>query len=198
VPLGACATVANHGPGGRLCREVPNELLFTAPKGGVLWLRNWRRRVFDPAVEGAGLGQLSPHELRHTAASLAVAAGANIKAVQRTLGHASAAMTLDVYSGLFDDDLDAVADRLDVAAQSARESSRGLSADFLRTDGQLITLQDRTETLTAQQFRALQWVELRGLEPLTPTLPAFHGVTDCVWTRWISAWRSRIYWPVGT
>ena len=130
--------------------KSPNELLFTAPKGGVLWLRNWRRRVFDPAVEGAGLGQLSPHELRHTAASLAVAAGANVKAVQRTLGHASAAMTLDIYSGLFDDDLDAVADRLDVAAQSARGSARGLSADFLRTDGQLIKLQDWTDTSTAQ------------------------------------------------
>jgi integrase len=53
--------------------------------------------------------------LRHTAASLAVSAGANVKGVQRMLGHASAAMTLDVYSGLFDDDLDAVADRLDAA-----------------------------------------------------------------------------------
>ena len=56
---------------------------------------------------------LTPHELRHTAASLAVSAGANVKAVQRMLGHASAAMTLDVYSGLFDDDLDGVAARLD-------------------------------------------------------------------------------------
>jgi integrase len=130
--------------------KSPDELVFTAPKGGVLWLRNWRRRVFEPAVAAAGLGQLSPHELRHTAASLAVAAGANVKAVQRTLGHASAAMTLDVYSGLFDDDLDAVADRLDVASQSAGESSRGLSADYLRTDGQLIKLEDRTETSTAQ------------------------------------------------
>ncbi len=36
------------------------------------------------------------HDLRHTAASLAVSAGANVKAVQRMLGHASAAMTLDV------------------------------------------------------------------------------------------------------
>jgi integrase len=54
-----------------------------------------------------------PHELRHTAASLAVSAGANVKAVQRMLGHASAAMTLDVYSGLFDDDLDGVAAKLD-------------------------------------------------------------------------------------
>ena len=61
----------------------------------------------------ADLHHLTPHELRHTAASLAVSAGANVKAVQKMLGHASAAMTLDVYSGLFDDDLDGVADRMD-------------------------------------------------------------------------------------
>lgn len=59
--------------------------------------------------------RVTPHDLRHSAASLAVSAGANVKAVQRMLGHASAAMTLDVYSDLFDDDLDAVADRLDRA-----------------------------------------------------------------------------------
>jgi integrase len=82
-------------------------------------LRNWRRRVFDPAVRAAGLDGLTPHGLRHTAASLAVAAGAHVQAVQRMLGHASAAMTLDVYAGLFEDDLDAVADRLDAAATAA-------------------------------------------------------------------------------
>ena len=43
---------------------------------------------------------------------LAIAAGANVKAVQRMLGHASAAMTLDVYAGLFGDDLDVVATNL--------------------------------------------------------------------------------------
>ncbi len=70
-----------------------------------------------------------PHELRHTAASLAVSSGANVKAVQRMLGHASAALTLDTYADLFDDDLDAVADRLDDAARHVR----GGLADFLRT-----------------------------------------------------------------
>jgi integrase len=98
----------------------PADLVFTAPEGGVLMLHNWRRRVFDPAARAAGLDGLTPHELRHTAASLAVAAGANVKAVQRMLGHASAAMTLDVYSGLFDDDLDTVAERMDQAATAAR------------------------------------------------------------------------------
>ncbi|MFT4282515.1 tyrosine-type recombinase/integrase [Microbacterium sp.] len=59
--------------------------------------------------------RVTPHDLRHTAASLAVQAGAHVKAVQRMLGHASAAMTLDVYADLFDDDLDAVAKALDEA-----------------------------------------------------------------------------------
>ncbi|WP_158074104.1 tyrosine-type recombinase/integrase, partial [Micromonospora sp. CB01531] len=59
------------------------------------------------------LGCLTPHELRHTAASLEVAEGANVKAVPPMLGHASAGMTLDVYADLFEDHLDQVADRLD-------------------------------------------------------------------------------------
>jgi integrase len=80
---------------------------------------NWRRDVFDPAARDAGLEGLTPHELRHTAASLAVAAGAKIKSVQAMLGHASAAMTLDVYAGLFDTDLDGVADRMDSLLSSS-------------------------------------------------------------------------------
>ena len=44
---------------------------------------------------------------------MAISAGANVKAVQRMLGHASAAMTLDIYADLFEDDLDDVSDRLD-------------------------------------------------------------------------------------
>ena len=93
--------------------KSPDEYVFTSPQGEALRLRNWRARVFEPACATAGLRDLSPHDLRHTAASLAIAAGGNVKAVQTMLGHASAAMTLDVYAGLFNDDLDAVADALD-------------------------------------------------------------------------------------
>ncbi|WP_255609398.1 tyrosine-type recombinase/integrase [Micromonospora sp. PLK6-60] len=103
-------------------------LVFTSPAGEVLRNNNFRRRVFDRAAELIGLAGLTPHELRHTAASLAVAEGANVKAVQRMLGHASAAMTLDVYADLFEDDLDQVADRLDRAAGRA-------AADSVRTEG---------------------------------------------------------------
>ena len=71
--------------------------------------------------------RLTLHELRHTAASLAVSSGANVKAVQRLLGHASAAMTLDVYAGLFGDDLDAVADGLDALRVVPQVCHRGVT-----------------------------------------------------------------------
>jgi integrase len=58
-----------------------------------------------------------PHDLWHSTASLAVSAGANVKALQRLLGHASASMTLDVYNARFDCDLDAVAKSLDEAVE---------------------------------------------------------------------------------
>ncbi|MGY2079710.1 tyrosine-type recombinase/integrase [Modestobacter sp. SYSU DS0657] len=103
--------------GALMAGKGPDDLLFTSPRGEVLRVHGFRRRHFDRAATGLGLPGLVPHELRHTAASLAIASGANVKAVQSMLGHASAAMTLDRYSHLFDDVLDAVADRLDEARQ---------------------------------------------------------------------------------
>lgn len=63
---------------------------------------------------------ITPHDLRHTAASLAISAGANVKVVQKMLGHASAAMTLDTYADLFDDDLDTVSEALNTLYLQAR------------------------------------------------------------------------------
>ncbi|MBJ8339998.1 tyrosine-type recombinase/integrase [Antrihabitans sp. YC3-6] len=74
---------------------------------------------FTKAVEKSGIPRVTPHDLRHTAASLAVSAGVNVKALQRMLGHASAAMTLDTYADLFDEDLDAVGIALDKARSGA-------------------------------------------------------------------------------
>lgn len=54
-----------------------------------------------------------------------MSAGANVKAVQRMLGHKSAAMTLDVYADLFDDDLDAVGTALDRAWAVANGGQTG-------------------------------------------------------------------------
>jgi integrase len=91
------------------------DLLFPGDDGGYLQRPHTESGWFDKAVTAAKVPRVTPHDLRHTAASLAVSAGANVKAVQRMLGHASAAMTLDVYADLFDDDLDAVAVALDNA-----------------------------------------------------------------------------------
>lgn len=88
------------------------DLVFGSPDGHVLRVRNMRRSWFDDAARAAGLAGLEPHELRHTAASLAVSAGASVLAVQRMLGHSKPSITLDTYSDLFDADLDHVADRL--------------------------------------------------------------------------------------
>jgi integrase len=64
---------------------------------------------FAGAVKRAKVQPITPHDLRHTCASLSISAGVNVLALQRMLGHTSAKVTLDTYSDLFDTDLDAVA-----------------------------------------------------------------------------------------
>ena len=68
------------------------------------------RRVCDADPE---FPAVTLHGLRHVAAGLMVRSGANVKVVQRQLGHASAAMTLDTYAELFESDVDEVAARVD-------------------------------------------------------------------------------------
>ena len=101
--------------------KAADGLLFTAPEGGPLRYANFRSRIFDPAVKEAGLAGMgiTPHKLRHTAASLAIAAGADVKVVQLMLGHKDASMTLNIYGHLFPDRLDEVADALDVGRKVA-------------------------------------------------------------------------------
>lgn len=99
-------------------------LVFSSDGHKFTRVSNWRPRVFNKAVKRCQQAdpefpRVSVHDLRHTAASLAISAGANVKAVQTMLGHASAAMTLDTYADLFPDDLEAVAGALDAARSAA-------------------------------------------------------------------------------
>ena len=78
-----------------------DDLVFTAPEGGPLRVSNFRRKVWLPAVAPSDAPDgLRVHDLRHTAASLAISAGASIKAVQHMLGHKNVTITLDRYSHL--------------------------------------------------------------------------------------------------
>ncbi len=89
---------------------------------------------FRPA-ERSWAARAGIRELRHTAASLATSAGANVKAVQRMLGHASPAVTLDVYSDLFDSDLDAVSIDFDHAIVESTDAN-ALSLDGVAKRGE--------------------------------------------------------------
>jgi len=107
----------------RAVRLKPHDLLFPAPTGGYRRAPNssaGKKSWWLTALKTAELPRMGVHGLRHTSASLMVSAGANVKAVQKHLGHKSAAMTLDVYADLFDDDLDGVADALEIAAMAVR------------------------------------------------------------------------------
>ncbi|MEO8827467.1 site-specific integrase [Lapillicoccus sp.] len=85
--------------------RAPDDLLFPAPKGGYLHAQNWRRSVHWSST---GLGR-RPHDLRHTAASLWIAAGVDIKTVSSWLGHSTAKLTLDTYGHLMGTDADRAA-----------------------------------------------------------------------------------------
>ncbi|MCF6386521.1 site-specific integrase [Mycobacterium sp. MBM] len=97
-----------------------DELLFS-PTRGEKWLTLGQARYsFQKATAAVdGCAGVRLHDLRHTCAALAIRSGANIKVVQRLLGHKSAVLTLDRYGHLYPDDLDAVAAAFDQASSMA-------------------------------------------------------------------------------
>jgi Phage integrase family len=104
----------------------PDDLVFTAAQGGPLREQKFVAGIFKPAAAQAGLPhRLRFHDLRHTCASLLIAQGASVKAVQAQLGHASATVTLDRYGHLFPDELQRLADRLqDAYADAVTDPAR--------------------------------------------------------------------------
>ncbi len=75
------------------------------------------RWQFDQAVAKLGLEGVTPHTLRHTAGSLALASGASVVTVQKLLGHRNATTTMNVYSHMLPDDFDNLSAAMDVAIQ---------------------------------------------------------------------------------
>jgi integrase len=71
-------------------------------------------KLWHPALEALGLPVVGVHVLRHSAAARIISVGGSHKTLQSVLGHRSAAFSLTVYGHLFDADLDALAQRLDL------------------------------------------------------------------------------------
>jgi integrase len=68
--------------------------VFPAPEGGYLRRSNFRRRWWLRATRAAGVEGLRFHDLRHSAATLALAAGANTRELMERMGHTSPQVAL--------------------------------------------------------------------------------------------------------
>jgi integrase len=72
LPTSVADVLAEHL--GRFSGGGPNNLVFPGPDGGALRVNAWRARQWQPAVKATGLAPLRPHDLRHTAVVLWIAA----------------------------------------------------------------------------------------------------------------------------
>ncbi len=98
-------------------------LVFTSTEGQPIRFTNFRRRIWRPGLEAAGLDpSVRFHDLRHSHAAMLIAAGEHPKVIQARLGHASIRTTLDTYGHLFDGLDEAAADRLDAVFLAASAS----------------------------------------------------------------------------
>lgn len=93
-------------------RAAPEAFVFRTKHGEHIKIKNWYNRIWMKAEAGSRLeiSGLTIHSIRHTFASLSIAAGADVKTIQNALGHADASITLNVYASLWPDRLDEVAE----------------------------------------------------------------------------------------
>jgi integrase len=98
-------------------------LVFPSGRGTYLQRSNFSRLVWRPAVQRLGLDGLRFHDLRHTAATLAAAAGATTKELMERMGHTSPAVALR-YQHVMVDRQAAIAAALDGLARAADTAER--------------------------------------------------------------------------
>lgn len=104
--------------------QVP--VVFPNWRGGYLRGSNFDRAVWYPIREAAGIPDTFKfHDLRHTQASLLLAAGVDLKVIQKRLGHADFATTANIYAHLLQNaESDGVARLDDLMRRQAAESER--------------------------------------------------------------------------
>ena len=180
-------------------REGPEDLVFTGAKGAVLRLSHFRRSVFIPAVEATGLTGLTPDGLRHTAASLAIASGADVKVVQ-TMSDTSQRPRRST----------ATAISTPTARRNRRSDGRGPHCPFdqfadvcskivrlLRTNGQLIKLPISADGLEPSKPGPSSVERATGIEPAPSVWKSDPG--GC-WQRLVimeKCLQAQFYWSVG-
>jgi integrase len=106
----------------RIAGRLPGQPAITSPNGSLLGPENWKRSTrWRHAIIVIGRPTLRVHDLRHTYPSLARRAGADLRLLQKTLGHASITVTAHIYADLYDDELDDVASALDALVDTRRD-----------------------------------------------------------------------------
>jgi integrase len=107
----------------RLDNRPPGAPAIASPHGARLGLENWKSAVnWKAAVAKLGREALRVHDLRHTYASLSRRAGADLRLLQKAMGHASITVTAQTYADLFDDELDNIAAALDSLDDLSRDT----------------------------------------------------------------------------
>jgi integrase len=160
-------------------KQLP-EWVFCNEEGRPIWKSNFERRVFHKALERAKLRRIRFHDIRHTFASRLIQNGESLVYVKDQLGHHSIKVTVDVYGHLVPGANKAAVDRLDQTAVLPEDWRERLAAPVERVEGRHRTAPPRHQQ-TSERTRGAtdrsvtpreDLVELRGLEPLTPRLPA--------------------------
>ena len=89
-----------------------DDWLFKGARGGAVSDGWFRKSIFKPAAKRSGLGNVTPHNLRHTAASLLISQGTSITTVAHVLGHSTPALTLSTYAHFYDKDVSEAMDKI--------------------------------------------------------------------------------------
>lgn len=111
----------------------PESWLIPDERGKVWTTARWRV-IWKNMMTYLGITNFVTYELRHTAASIAIAAGADVKTVQLMLGHASAVETLNTYGHLWEEGLSAIPGAME--AHMAKERARIANSSSLKEESE--------------------------------------------------------------
>jgi integrase len=105
------------------------DLVFRAKRGGPVRESHFVRRYFKPLLKDADLPEIRLYDLRHTAATISLAAGVPPKVISEQLGHSSVAFTLDIYAHVLPHMQDAAAETVQALLLSAAVSQKRVMVD---------------------------------------------------------------------